>query len=248
MTGLPPISELTTHNVENQPDREGARDLWRDDVMLREAAARGAAHSDALAGLGAALGTTQMREAGLAANRNLPELVSFDRGGRRLDEVRYHPAYHTLLGLGLGAGYAAVPWQAAAGGHCTHAAMVYMMSQIEPGVCCPMTMSYAAVPVLAREAGLANWKDKVLSQSYDPAVAHISAKSGVTVGMAMTEKQGGSDLRTNTTRAVPDGDHYRLTGHKWFCSAPMSDGFLTLAQAPCGLSCFLVPRWLEDER
>ena len=126
--------------------------------------------------------------------------------------------------------------------------MVYMMSQVEPGVCCPMTMSYAAVPVLARAANLSQWQDKVLTRKYDPTVRHMQAKSAITLGMAMTEKQGGSDLRSNTTRAVADGEHYRLTGHKWFCSAPMLDGFLTLAQAPGGLTCFLLPRWLQDGR
>ena len=125
--------------------------------------------------------------------------------------------------------------------------MVYLQSQTEPGVCCPMTMSYAAYPALAADADLAAlWQPRLASPSYDPAIAPLSRKQAATMGMAMTEKQGGSDVRANSTRAVPDGPGYRLRGHKWFCSAPMSDGFLTLAQAPGGLTCFVVPRWLED--
>jgi putative acyl-CoA dehydrogenase len=127
--------------------------------------------------------------------------------------------------------------------------MVYMASQVDPGSCCPMTMTYAAVPVLGHAPDLdETWRPKLLSRVYDPSVAPVTGKRGATLGMAMTEKQGGSDLRGTTTRAARDGAVYRLTGHKWFCSAPMSDGFLTLAQAGGGLTCFLVPRWLEDRR
>ena len=234
--------------MENQPVWGGAKDLWRDDLILQRSVAVAGAQAAVLSDFGNTLGHEEMREAGLAANRNLPEMVAFDRGGRQLDEVQYHPAYHQLMGVGLRAGYASVAWQSDAGGHATHAAMVYLMSQVEPGVCCPMTMTYAAVPVLDRIEGMGEWRGKLLARDYDPSVRPISAKSAVTIGMAMTEKQGGSDLRANTTRAVADGDVYRLTGHKWFCSAPMSDGFLTLAQAPGGLTCFLVPRWLEDRR
>ena len=160
------------------------------------------------------------------------------------------PATTRSWTLGLGHGYAAAAWDEAGnarpGGHATHAALCYMLSQVEPGACCPMTMTYAAVPALAADAGLAaSWRAPLLSRSYDPAVAPVADKRGATMGMAMTEKQGGSDVRANTTRAVRDGDAWRLTGHKWFCSAPMSDGFLTLAQAEGGLTCFLVPRWLD---
>jgi putative acyl-CoA dehydrogenase len=126
--------------------------------------------------------------------------------------------------------------------------MVYLTSQVEPGVCCPMTMTYAAIPALADGPLAGAWLPKLTAGAYDPAVAPVADKRAATLGMAMTEKQGGSDIRTNTTRAEPDGEAYRLTGHKWFCSAPMSDGFLTLAQAPGGLTCFLVPRWLEAGR
>ena len=153
------------------------------------------------------------------------------------------------MAAGLEGGYAAIPWQGAAGGHATHAAMVYLTTQVEPGVCCPMTMTYAAVPALRADAGLfAQWGPKLTARGYDPSIRPLAEKNAATMGMAMTEKQGGSDVRANTTRAERTGDGWRLTGHKWFCSAPMSDGFLTLAQAPGGLTCFVVPRWLETGR
>ena len=240
-----PDSDLPTHAVHNQPPERGDEDLWTGDAALRDHAA--GADAAALADFGARLGRAEARAAGRAANRHPPEAVLLDRGGRRLDEVHFHPAYHDLMRLGLEAGYAARPWQAGGGGHLTHAAMVYLMSQVEPGVCCPMTMTYAAVPALAADAALSDrWRPKLTARAHDPAIAPLSAKSAATMGMAMTEKQGGSDLRSNATRAERTGDGWRLTGHKWFCSAPMSDGFLTLAQAPGGLTCFLVPRWLED--
>lgn len=238
-----PRTRLATHEVTNQPDPQ-ARDLWATDPGLQRWAAGDKA---ALAAFGAAAGTEAMREAGRQANRHPPELRLFDRGGRRLDEVAFHPAYHALMDLGLSAGYAAAPWDGSAQGHSTHAALLYMLAQVEPGVCCPMTMTYAAVPALAADAGLsALWRPKLTARGYDPASVPMAQKRAATLGMAMTEKQGGSDVRANTTQAVADGDGWRLTGHKWFCSAPMSDGFLTLAQAPGGLTCFVVPRWTPD--
>jgi putative acyl-CoA dehydrogenase len=155
--------------------------------------------------------------------------------------VEFHPGYHALLALGLGHGYAALPWEGKKGGHATHAAMVYLHSGAEPGTCCPMTMTYAAQPILP-----APWAERARARGYDPAPRPMAEKSAVTLGMAMTEKQGGSDLRGTITRAESDGAGARLTGHKWFCSAPMSDGFLTLAQTEAGLGCFLVPRILPD--
>lgn len=245
-----PRTELGTHEVSNQPPPHGDMDLWADDRPLREAVAKqGAAdHVADLAVFATDLGLAETREQGRLANRYPPELRNFDPSGRRIDEVEFHPAYHDLLGRGIAAGYSAIGWsREGQGGHVAHAAMVYLMSQVEPGVCCPMTMTYAAVPALRANAVLdAAWRPRLLSRTYDANSRPAPDKSGATMGMAMTEKQGGSDVRANTTRAEPDGDDYRLTGHKWFCSAPMSDGFLTLAQTPGGLTCFLVPRWTPD--
>ncbi|SIS56879.1 acyl-CoA dehydrogenase family protein [Paracoccus saliphilus] len=249
MTHSAARSQFETHEVQNQPPARGDSDLWQGDIALREAVPREGGQAEPLADYGKTMGRADMREAGQIANRHSPELVVFDQGGRRLDEVRFHPAWHQLMRTSLSAGYAGIAWDGTPGGHVTHAAMVYLASQIEPGHCCPMTMTYAAVPAMAENPELAAiWQPRLTARAYDPSPCPINEKSSATLGMAMTEKQGGSDLRSNTTRAEPEGDSYRLTGHKWFCSAPMSDGFLTLAQAPGGLTCFLVPRWLEGER
>lgn len=230
-------------DVLNQPETRGDLDLWRSDAVARTHAA--VRDTEALEAYGAALGRAEMRDAARAANRHVPELRRFDASGRRVDEVLFHPAYHDFLTLGLGAGYAAGPWSG--GSHVDHAAQVYLTSQVEPGSCCPMTMTYAAFPALNADQELAaSWQPKIAAGGYHPTDAHVDRKSHVTLGMAMTEKQGGSDVRANITTAAPVGDLYRLNGHKWFCSAPMSDAFLTLAQAPEGLTCFLVPRWTED--
>ncbi|MEE3099115.1 MAG: acyl-CoA dehydrogenase family protein, partial [Pseudomonadota bacterium] len=202
----------------------------------------------ALARFAADIGSAEAMEDALAAQRCKPELILFDRGGRRLDEVRFHTGYHALMTRGAESGYAARAWEPAPGGHAAHALMVYLLSQVEPGVCCPLTMTYAAVPALEAAAPdlAAFWGPKARARAYDGRVAPASAKPAVTIGMAMTEKQGGSDVRANATRAEKVEGGYRLTGHKWFCSAPMSDAFLTLAYLDGGLTCFLVPRWLED--
>ncbi|MCW8843589.1 MAG: acyl-CoA dehydrogenase family protein [Rhodobacteraceae bacterium] len=242
-------SRLETHEVMNQPALRGARDLWAEDLPLREAAAAAGARRDPLAVSGAALGARETLTAGEDARRDLPRLTLFDRGGRRLDEVAFNEGYHTVMAAGLGAGYASAAWDGKPGGHATHAVISYMMQQVEPGACCPMTMTYAAVPALRHSPELEKiWAPRLASGVYDPSTRPITEKTGATMGMAMTEKQGGSDVRANSTRAHRDGAHYRLRGHKWFCSAPMCDGFLTLAQADGGLTCFLVPRWLEGER
>ncbi|GGH40598.1 putative acyl-CoA dehydrogenase [Cribrihabitans marinus] len=247
MSTPPSRTDLPTHEVTNQPPERGDVDLWASDPVLRGLAARTGAQTAPLVEYGRALGTADMRQAGRDANRNPPELRAFDRAGRRVDEVRFHPSYHQLMRLGTAAGYSAIAWEKAPGGHATHAAMVYLASQTEPGHCCPLTMTYAALPALAAAPDLdAAWRPPLMSRDYDPAACPVAAKRGATLGMAMTEKQGGSDIRANTTTAMRDGDAWRLRGHKWFCSAPMSDGFLTLAQAPGGLTCFLLPRWLED--
>jgi putative acyl-CoA dehydrogenase len=233
-----------THEVTNQPDMTPDGDLYASDPILRHWLAETGGAEAPVAAYGARLGG--LREAGREANRYPPELRLFDRGGRRLDEVAFHPAYHAQMAAGVAAGYAALPWEGEKGGHAAHAAMVYMLSQVDPGVCCPLTMTYAGIPALRDAGGPPVWLERLASRTYDPAVRPVGEKAGATLGMAMTEKQGGSDVRTNATRAEKDGTDWRLTGHKWFCSAPMSDGFLTLAQAPGGLTCFLVPRWLPD--
>ena len=249
MPAYRPRTQLETHDVLNQPEPREGLALWADDGPLRAAVELAAPdHGARIAGFAQQIGSAEALEDGRLANRFLPELVTFDPAGRRLDEVRFHPAYHAMLRRGIVGGYGALPWTTEApGGHAAHAAMVYMLTQIEPGVCCPLTMTYAAIPALAADPGLAaRWRPGLLSTHYDPRSIPAPQKTGLTIGMAMTEKQGGSDLRSNTTRALPDGDGFRLFGHKWFCSAPMCDAFLTLAQLPEGLTCFLVPRWTPD--
>ncbi len=249
MTVSAAISQLESHEVMNQPAARLETCLWSDDLPLQEATHAAGARLAHLERVGGLLGRAEIRHAGAEARRDPPRLKLFDNGGRRLDEVVFHPGYHQVMAAGLEGGYASVAWDGKAGGHATHAALVYYQMQTEPGAGCPMTMTYAAVPALRHDAGLYDsWAPKLTSGVYDPSTRPIADKSGATLGMAMTEKQGGSDVRANSTKAVRDGDHYRLTGHKWFCSAPMSDGFLTLAQAKEGLTCFLVPRWLEGER
>ncbi|POF28973.1 acyl-CoA dehydrogenase family protein [Roseibium marinum] len=251
MTSSGAETDIGTHRVENQPPVRGDLDLIESDPAFNgHLMDLGEEERGRLGDYARLLGTQEMRGAARDANRHPPELLLFDRGGRRLDEVRFHPAYHRFMEVSCAAGYSAVAWEGRPHGHLTHAAMVYLASQVEPGHCCPLTMTYAAVPAL--EAGgdtlLQTWRDKLLSRRYDPAARPLDEKTGATLGMALTEKQGGSDVRANTTRAERDGGHWRLTGHKWFCSAPMSDGFLTLAQTEAGLTCFLVPRWLEGTR
>ena len=245
----PARDTLPTHDVLNQPPARGDTDLWLSDPVLQDAVKTAGARALELATYGKTLGTEETRELGREANRHPPELRLFDPGGRRLDEVRFHPAYHQMMQISQSAGYAALAWDGQPGEHATHAAMVYLAGQVEPGHCCPMTMTYAAIPALAANEHIASlWQPKLMARHYDPSKEPIGQKTSATLGMAMTEKQGGSDIRANTTIATRDGDHWRLRGHKWFCSAPMSDGFLTLAQASGGLTCFLVPRWLEGER
>lgn len=249
---------MPTHEVVNQPPPLEDRNLYLDDAPLRAAIARTDARDGEkrLIDLGARAGSAGTIELGFQANRNPPQLRAFDRYGHRIDEIDYHPAYHALMRLGLEAGVSAVAWTAPGGGHVLHSALMYLMSQVEPGVCCPFSMTYACVPALRREPEVAGaWVPRVTSARYDGRVALPAEKAGCTVGMAMTEKQGGSDVRSNTTRAVRDagaddaaggGEVYRLTGHKWFCSAAMSDAFLTLAQTAAGLTCFLAPKLRPD--
>ncbi len=252
MTYHRPRTRLRTHDVHNQPAPMDDYDAWTTDRPLREAVLRSAPDwvPGWLRALGSETGRVYWFEQAALANRNPPELEIFDAGGRRIDEVRYHPAYHALMALAIGHDLHGVAWrQAGAGGHVAHVAGMYLFTQPEQGVCCPITMTHAVVPALQCEPALAeDWLPRVLSTAYDARVLPAGDKSGVTFGMAMTEKQGGSDVRASTTYARPaDGaGEYVLTGHKWFCSAPMSDAFLTLAQLDEGLTCFLVPRWRPD--
>ncbi|GEK46166.1 acyl-CoA dehydrogenase [Bisbaumannia pacifica] len=250
MRDFAPRETLASHTVENQPPADDDRDAFADDLPLREALNHEAPAwvAERLASLGQAVGSREVQAWGEAANRHPPELRLFDRYGRRLDEVRYHPAYHRLMELACRGGWHAVAWrEAGRGGHQAHVAALYLLTQAEPGFCCPITMTHAALPALRHAPEvLATWQPKLLAHDYDGRALPLADKAAATLGMAMTEKQGGSDVRANTTRAERDGDGYRLTGHKWFCSAPMSDGFLTLAQQSKGLSCFLVPRFTPD--
>ncbi|WP_084395812.1 acyl-CoA dehydrogenase family protein [Henriciella aquimarina] len=250
MASRQPTAELETHTVTNQPVPFEEVNLFESDQALRGAvtAFGGAVHAGHLLAFGAKCGTAETAQWGRQANENPPRLKSFDRYGHRLDEVEFHPAYHELMALGLDNGISGAPWAADEAGHVLHGAMMMLMMQADAGVTCPMSMTYACVAALKTDPEIAKiWTPRVTAQSYDKRFIPAPEKTGVTIGMAMTEKQGGSDVRANTTRAEPAGDGgYILTGHKWFCSAPMSDAFLTLAYAEGGMTCFLVPRWRPD--
>jgi putative acyl-CoA dehydrogenase len=244
-----PRTQLATHDVTNQPPPLEDINLFTADAMLKEACAwsSASAYAERLTVFGARVGSAEVQSWGGEANRALPFFRPFDRYGQRIDEVEFHPAYHHLMALGLGAGVAGAAWRVKDSGHVLHAALMFLMGQADYGVCCPMSMTYAAVPALRTEPALASqWEIRATTEDYDARVIPATEKRAITLGMAMTEKQGGSDVRANTTRAACDGDGYLLTGHKWFCSAPMSDAFLTLAYAPDGLTCFLAPRWRAD--
>jgi len=251
MASLKPTTRLQTHEVINQPPVLENINLYNFDAALNEAVNRegGGWAAASLHALGERVGSAEVQEWAEQANRNPPQLRAFDRFGQRIDEVEFHPAYHRLMALGIEHGISACAWTADQGGHVTHSAMLYLMTLADPGVCCPMSMTYAVIPTLRYNSAIANeWEPRILAARYDQSVRPADEKSGVTLGMAMTEKQGGSDLRSNTTRATPlpaDGA-FELVGHKWFCSAPMSDAFLSLATTDAGLSCFLVPRWRPD--
>ena len=242
--------------VFNQPPPLEPCDPFAGDAALREAVARENAGWAApeLAAFGALLGQADTIRLGFDANRNPPQLRAFDRYGRRIDEVEFHPAWHRLMAIGMAAGLHSAPWAAPrAGAHVARAAGCYMMAQIESGICCPIAMTYGAVPTLRQADALATeWLPRIFARDYDPRCRPAAEKTAVLIGMAMTENQGGSDLRTNTARAEPDPGAgpgiYRLHGHKWFMSAPMCDAFLVLAQARGGPSCFFVPRWTPDGR
>jgi putative acyl-CoA dehydrogenase len=241
-----------THEVTNQPPPLVNYNLFESDPPLRESLEREGAWwaHHMVHELGQLAGTEEAIAWGFQANSNPPQLHTHDRFGNRIDEVEFHPAWHRLMEVAIGHGLHALPWrEPRPGAHAARAAAFYVWSQVEGGHGCPVSMTYAAIPALRKQAELgARWEPLITTLDYDPGLRPATSKRGALVGMAMTEKQGGSDVRSNTTRAVPtgaDGAHL-LTGHKWFCSAPMCDAFLVLAQAPGGLSCFLLPRVLDD--
>ncbi len=242
---------VATHEVTNQPPPLEGYDVFEADAALVEAVEReGAGWAvDDLHALGRLAGSPQVIEWGFEANRHPPELRTHDRYGHRVDEVAYHPAYHELMQVAVGHGLHGAPWAVdQEGAHVARAAGFVTWSQVEAGHGCPISMTYSIVPALRNQPDLADeWEPRLVARAYDPRNVPAREKPGAIAGMGMTEKQGGSDVRANTTRAeATDDGTWLLTGHKWFCSAPMSDVFLMLAQAPAGLSCFLVPRWLPD--
>lgn len=261
------MNPYDTHEVSNQVAPFADINLFDCDPALREALLRegGAAEVDALHALGRQLGRAETLELARLANRNGPLLVNFDGNGRRIDEVEFHPAWHSLMALLIGHGAHASPWDsAAAGAQVARAARYILFGQVENGSQCPVTMTYASVAALRLSPRLAaRWLPKILSRVYDPRSLPIEQKHGALLGMGMTEKQGGSDVRSNTTMATAlapaeaarlfgdDGeDVHRIVGHKWFFSAPQSDAHLILAQTAeggsAGPSCFLLPRYLPD--
>lgn len=246
----------TTHTVSNQAPPLVGHDVYGGDRVLTEGVERHLASADPellgdvreeLTALGRAAGSAQAREWGEQANAHPPELRTHDRYGNRIDEVDFHPAWHRLLGHAVTSGLTDA-WGRPAG-HLRRAAGFFVWSQAEAGHGCPVSMTHAAVPALRADPELAaEWEPRLTSHVYERGLRPAGEKAGVLFGMGMTEKQGGSDVRANTTSAVAldASGEYLLTGHKWFCSAPMCDGFLVLAQAPGGLTCFLVPRVLPD--
>jgi len=244
-----------THEVINQPRELVDYNPYLSDAALREGVERegaGWAH-DLLHQFGERVGRAEYLRLGVLANRYTPELDTHDRFGHRIDEVSYHPSYHELMRVAIEEGLHSSHWtDPGPGAHVARAARFYLQSQVEAGHGCPVTMTSAVVPSLRREPALAAlWEPKITARVYDPRNVPAAEKQGLTFGMAMTEKQGGSDVRANTTRAQPVGREggasaFELVGHKFFVSAPMCDGFLVLAQAPGGLTCFLLPRWRPD--
>ena len=237
----------------NQPPPYEGTNLYESDAALRDAVAReGAAWAEgALSAWGERLGRVETFAWADAANRNPPQLKALDRTGERIDAVEFHPAWHELMRLATAAGEHASPWSdPRPGAQVARAAMYMLHAQVENGTQCPLTMTFASVPALRADratAALAHeWLPKILAFDYDPRPLPIAAKRAATIGMGMTERQGGSDVRSNRTQAVPEGGHFRLTGHKWFFSAPQCDAHLVLARSDAGIGCFLVPRVLDD--
>jgi putative acyl-CoA dehydrogenase len=246
---------MGTHDVTNQPPPLAPYDPFARDRVLAEALEREGAGwaCDRVARFAEIVGGEEPIAWGHQANAFPPALRTHDRYGHRIDEVEYHPAWHQLLGLAVEHGLHALPWrEPGPGAHVARAALFYLLAQVEAGVGCPLSMTYAAVPALRVQPDVAaEWEPRITSTDYDPRMRPAGEKRGALCGMAMTEKQGGSDVRANTTRARAldrpgPGRAYEITGHKWFCSAPMCDAFLVLAQTERGVSCFVLPRWRPD--
>lgn len=247
-------SVAETHTVTNQPLPLQNYNAYLGDEVLQYWVTRfgGSWGHEALSHFGHDIGHGLL-EAGFLANKYLPEFHSHDRFGHRIDQVEYHPAYHQLMAHAIEQGHCSLPWvNKQAGSHVVRAALAFLHNHADPGSGCPLTMTFASIPAISMQPNVAaHWLPKILAKHYDGSNKPWFEKQGVTIGMAMTEKQGGSDVRANTTTAEPlnqagGGLLYSLTGHKWFCSAPMCDGFLVLAQVQQKLSCFLVPRWRDD--
>jgi putative acyl-CoA dehydrogenase len=246
---------VSTHEVSNQAPPIGDHNAFEADAALVEAVRRegGEWAADRIAAVGEFAGSERATELGRLANENPPKLRTHDRYGNRTDEVEFHPAWHELLGVAVANELHSLPWrEPRPGAHVARGAAFMCFGHAEAGVGCPVSMTYSVLPALRHQPELAaEWEPHFLSDSYDPRNAPAGEKAGALAGMGMTEKQGGSDVRANTTVARPlngggPSAEYELTGHKWFMSAPMCDAFLVLAQADGGISCFLFPRWLPD--
>lgn len=258
MTHRYPLADklhASTHHVENQPPPLENYNSYTADRALQEGVKRESGSDDdaSLKLFGQWAGSSEAIALGIEANRHSPQLVTHDRQGHRVDLIEFHPAYHQLMQTSVEHGLHASPWRnPKPGAHVHRAANYFLQTQVEAGHGCPITMTFAALPALRHQPSLLeSWGDKITAPHYDPRNVPYFDKQGVTLGMAMTEKQGGSDVRLNTTHAYPisqggPGEAFELVGHKWFVSAPMCDAFLVLAQAPGGLSCFLLPRWRPD--
>lgn len=246
---------MKTHSVFNQvPPFEHTNFFTSDPALTQVMTQNGADWAlPRLETYGQLMGEPKWIEKGFLATKHSPVFHSHDRMGNRIDQVEYHPSYHDWMDLGIQHEVHSLPWtHRKPGAHFARLGLFYLHAQNEPGSCCPLTMTFSCVPALQRHFPNANsWLQKITHPAYDPADKPYFEKSGLTIGMAMTEKQGGTDVRANTTKAVhtgtdETGETYELTGHKWFCSAPMCDAFLTLAQTEQGLTCFLLPRWKPD--
>src|SRR3954453_11293269 len=248
-------SSAQTHEVTNQPPRLAGFNAFTADLTLAEAVERegGGWAEGRLTAIGALVGSAEIRHKAVEANANAPVLRSHDRYGRRVNVVEYHPAWHDLLGVAVRHELHSLPWrEPRSGAHVARGAAFLCMTEAEAGIGCPISATYSAIPALRKQPALAaEWEPRILAPGYDGRDVPADGKPGVLVGMGMTEKQGGSDVRANTTTARPvngggPGGEYAITGHKWFFSIPMSDVFLVLAQADAGISCFLFPRWTPD--